>query len=167
MLVPIVASQFVEGWNWSGSDYVFAAIMILLVASLFELGNSFSQNTLYRTGFGLALLSGFLIFWGNLAVGFIGSEDNPANLMYLGVLAIAFLGATMSGFKPQGMARTMFVTAAAMAIVPVIALMMNSTFAEIPEAAGTPYIFALNTVFVVLFIGAGLLFRQAHEPSTN
>jgi hypothetical protein len=34
----------------------------------------------------------FLV-WMNLAVGIIGSEDNPANLMFGGVLALGILGA--------------------------------------------------------------------------
>jgi hypothetical protein len=165
LLIPIIASRFVEGWNWAFSDYVFAGVMFFGTGALFEIGRMMSSNISYRVGFGLALLTGFMIIWGNLAVGFIGSEDNPANLMYFGVLALSFLSAIAARFDAPGMARVMFGTAFGIALVPVIALVMKSTFAEIPEAAGVTTIFALNFFFVILFIGSGLLFKQSSEPT--
>jgi hypothetical protein len=40
---------------------------------------------------GLALTAAFLIVWLNVAAGLIGIEDDdPANLLYVGVLAIGF-----------------------------------------------------------------------------
>jgi hypothetical protein len=161
MLLPLLGSLFLEGWAWSGSDYVFAAVLFFGTACLFELGSVMSSNIMYRLGFGLALISGFLLVWGNLAVGFIGSEDNPANLMYFGVVAIGFLGAIISRFQAKGLSKVMFVMAVAQALVPVIAWMMKSAFAEHPDAAGAPLVFALNAIFVLLFVGSGLLFRHA------
>jgi hypothetical protein len=49
----------------------------------------------------------------NLAVGVIGTEDDPANLMYVGVLAVGIIGAIIARFRPHGMARTLFATALA------------------------------------------------------
>jgi thiazole synthase ThiGH ThiG subunit len=59
----------------------------------------------------LALVAAMLLVWVNLAVGIIGSEDNPANIMYLGVHAVLILGALLALFRPQGMARALFATA--------------------------------------------------------
>ncbi len=167
MLLPLAGRLFLPDWNWGPLDYVFAAIMVFGTASLFELGRILNNNNLYRAGFGMALVAGFILIWGNLAVGLIGSEDNPANLMYLVVLAIAFLGAIMARFQPRGLSRTMFATAAAIAIIPVIALITKSNFQDVPEAVGVAGVFALNTLFVVLFIGSGLLFHQSRTPATN
>ncbi len=50
----------------------------------------------YRFAVGVALAAAFLLVWMNLAVGLIGSEDNPANLMYFGVLAVGFIGAIIA-----------------------------------------------------------------------
>lgn len=41
----------------------------------------------------------------NGAVGIVGSEDNPANLMYGGVLAVGIVGAVIARFRAEGMAR--------------------------------------------------------------
>lgn len=89
----------------------------------------------------------------NLAVGIIGEPDNPANLMYVAVLAIGALGAIISRFKPQGMALTMFATAFAQALVAIVALL----------AGMQPFIglIIINWIFFTLFAASGWMFRQA------
>ena len=95
----------------------------------------------------------------NLAVGIIGSEDNPANLLYLGVLAVGILGAGFVRFRPRGMARTLLATALAQMLVPVIALIIWRPSLE--EAPGIVGVFTLNAFFAALFVVSALLFRQA------
>jgi hypothetical protein len=52
-----------------------------------------ASGTAYRFAVGLALTAAFLIVWLNAAGGLIGIEDDdPANLLYVGVLAIGFVG---------------------------------------------------------------------------
>jgi hypothetical protein len=113
------------------------------------------SNTAYRVAFGLALAAGFVIVWLNVAAGLIGIEDDdPANLLYVGVLAIGAIGAIASRFKPRGLARASFATAFALAVVGAIAL-------TLPNTAGPLQIVILHAVLVALFAGAGLLFRHA------
>ena len=47
------------------------------------------------------------------------------NLMYLGVIAVGFVGAFIARFQSRGMALALFATAVAQMLVPVIALMMG------------------------------------------
>lgn len=109
----------------------------------------------YRFAAGLALVAAFLIVWLNVAAGLMGIEDDdPANLLYVGVLAIGFIGALIARFQPRGLARAMFATALAQALVGVIAL-------KYPNTAGPVQIVLLHGLFVALFAGAGLLFRHA------
>ena len=64
-----------------------------------------------RWATGFALVAAFLIVWLNAAAGLIGIEDDdPANLLYVGVLAIGLIGAIVARFQPGGMARAMFAT---------------------------------------------------------
>ena len=52
------------------------------------------SHTAYRVAVGLALTAAFLIVWLNAAAGLIGiKDDDPANLLYVGVLAIGLIGA--------------------------------------------------------------------------
>lgn len=113
------------------------------------------SNTAYRFAVGLALTAAFLIVWLNAAAGLIGIEDDdPANLLYVGVLAIGVIGAIIARLQPRGLARALFATAMAQALVGAIAL-------KLPNTAGSVQILILHGVFVALFAGAALLFRYA------
>ena len=109
----------------------------------------------YRLAAGLALTAAFLIVWLNAAAGLIGIEDDdPANLLYVGVLAIGFVGAVVARLHPLGLARAMFATALAQALVGAVAL-------KLPNTASSMHIVILHGVFVALFAGAALLFQSA------
>jgi hypothetical protein len=113
------------------------------------------SNTAYRFAVGLALTTAFLIVWLNAAAGLIGIEDDdPANLLYVGVLAIGCIGAIIARLQPRGLARAMFATALAQALVGAIAF-------KLPNTASSVQIVILHGVFVSLFAGAALLFRYA------
>jgi len=119
------------------------------------------NNTAYRLAVGLALTAVFLIVWLNAAAGLIGIEDDdPANLLYVVVLAIAFVGAIIARLQPRGMARAFFVTALAQALVGAVALKM-------PNTASAVQIVILHGVFVALFFGAAWLFRHAAHQGTR
>jgi hypothetical protein len=114
-------------------------------------------NIAYRFAVGVALAASLLLVWINLAVGIIGTEDDLANSMYVGVLAVGIIGASIGRFRPPGMARALFATALAQALVAVIALI----FGLGSPWSGPGEILALNGLFVALFVGSALLFRYA------
>jgi hypothetical protein len=125
ILLPLLAMKFTSEVNWDMEDFTFAIFMIGGVGLAFELAVRVSRNWSYRAGFALALLAAFLLVWGNLAVGFIGSEDNPINGIYFGVVAIALAGSLISLLKPKGMALTMAVTGAAQILAGLVALYLD------------------------------------------
>ena len=116
------------------------------------------QNTAYRAAVGLALGTALFLVWGMAALGVIGVEGDPADLMYFGVLAVGISGAIVARFRPDGMARAMLVTAAATALVGVIALMLGKHHSPISSVLE---ILGLNGMFGLLFAGSALLFRSA------
>ena len=121
-LLPVAAQRFAEGMDWSVSDFVTWAVMLLVAAGAFELSMRSSRNWAYRFGAAVAIGAAFLLVLANLAVGVIGSEGNPANLLYLGVLALGIGGAFAAEFKPRGMARATGAMAVAATAVGVLAL---------------------------------------------
>ena len=123
----------------------------------YELVASKGDTIAYRLAVGVAVAASLLLVWVNLAVGLIGNEDNPANLMYIGVLAVLFIGAVISRFQPRGMAHASFATALAQALVPVIAL----TIWKPRVTSGVVNVLGVNALFVMLFIGSALLLRRA------
>ena len=113
------------------------------------------NDAAYRFAVGLALVGAFLIVWLNVAAGLLGIEDDdPANLLYVGVLAIGCIGAVIARFQPRGLARALFATAVAQALVGAIAL-------NYPNTASPAQIALLHGLFVALFASAALLFRYA------
>jgi len=114
------------------------------------------QNaTAYRLGAILALTAAFVIVWLNVAAGLLGIEDDdPANLLYAGVLAIGSIGALIARFEPRGLSLALFVTALAQAGVGGFAL-------TYPNTAGPVQIVILHSVLVAMFAGSGWLFRVA------
>ena len=92
-----------------------------------------------------------------IAVGLIGDEGCPANLLYLGVLAVGFAGALIARLEPRGMARALFAAAVAQALVPLIAAQFwkPSTTSNLADVLGA------SAVFIGLWVGAGVLFQRA------
>jgi hypothetical protein len=164
LLLPWVAMQFTDEMNWDATDFAFAGALILGTGVTFELAARMTNNNAYRGAVGVALAAAFILIWINAAVGIIGSEDNPANLMYGGVLAVGIIGAVIARFKPDGMARTLFVTALAQALVGVIALAagFGSTAQSFPEA-----IVLLSGFFSALWFLSAYLFRKAAREQTS
>jgi hypothetical protein len=111
---------------------------------------------------GIAVVSALLLVWVNAAVGMIG-DDNPANVMYVGVIVVGIMGAIIARQQAHGMARTLYAMAIAQMVVPVLALILWPT----DFAPGVVGVFALNGVFAVLWLLAAWLFRHAareHRP---
>lgn len=155
LLLPLVA-----GAPWTASDYVFAAVIFGIVGGLLELAVRRSRNPWYRLGALTAVLASFLLVWINAAVGVIGSEDNPANLMFLGVIAIALAGAIAARFRAEGMARAMAVAAIAEALVavPVVAMKLGAT-----EPPGLTGVLILIGGFTAIWAVSAALFRKAAQ----
>lgn len=115
------------------------------------------SDTAYRFAAGLAVIAALAIIYLNLAAGLLGIEDDdPANLLYVGVLAIGLVGAIVARFQPRGLALAMFATALAQALVGAFAL-------NYPNTAGQVQIVVLHGLFVAMFAGAGSLFWYAGQ----
>ena len=112
---------------------------------------NWSQNggtVAYRAAAGVAVAAALLLVWMNLAVGLIGNEENPVNLLYAGVLCVGIIGAFVARFQPRPMASALFATASiAQVLVPVIAIMIWRP----PLTSGLVGVVILNTFFVALW----------------
>jgi hypothetical protein len=150
LLLPLIAMQFTDEVVWDVADFVIFGALIVGAGVAFELAAKKTGNAAYKTGVGLALAAAFLLIWVNGAVGIIGNEDNDANLMYFGVLAVGLIGALIARFEPQGMARAMIATAGAQVLVFVIALV-----------AGWGFTGPITFFFLAFWAGSARLFQTA------
>lgn len=158
LLLPLVAMQFTGEVNWDETDFLVMGALLFGACGAFELAARTTGNTAYRAAVGVAVVAAFLLIWINLAVGIIGSEDNPANLMYLGVLAVGILGGIIGRFTPAGMARALAATALAQTLAGLIALLAGwgATGQNWPQV-----ILVLTGFFAALWLGSAWLFRKA------
>jgi len=153
--VPAIAMRFAPaaGFDWSPMDFVVMGVLLGAVGLGVELVVRASSSLAWRAGAVVAVLTAFLTIWVNLAVGMIGSEDNPYNFVFLAVLALALAGALLARFRAAGMARAMLVAVLAQAAA---------------GAAGLPQdprggIFSIG--FGLLWLLAAGLFALASRPS--
>lgn len=158
LLLILVARQLTNEVQLNETS---AYILILLaIGGFYELWQWLKiQTRIYRIAFGIGLMGMSFLGWVSGAVGIIGSENNPVNLMYWAVFAAGLIGSLVSRFKPLGMAYTLFVTALIQESIPVIALISSPKVSW--GDAGVIGVFILNSIFAVFFIVSGLLFRLA------
>ncbi len=166
LLLPLLAMQVTDQVVWDVADFAIFGALLVGVGVTYELVVRKTADTAYRAAVGVALAAAFLLVWVNGAVGIIGSEDNDANLMYGGVLAIGIIGSIFARFQPHGMARALFATALAQALVPVIALIIWNPQVT-SWAPGVLGVFGLNTFFVALWVVSALLFRRASATGSK
>lgn len=150
LLVPLVAMRFTAEVDWDETDFLAFGAMLAMAGGGVELAVRASGSALYRAGAAIALATAFFLVWINLAVGMIGSEDSPANLLFLAVLAAALGGAAAAGPSAAGMARAMLAAAGVQAMIGLIAAI-----------SGWPTPLFAHGVFVMLWAASALLFRRA------
>ena len=162
LLLPALAMQVTDEVVWDLADFIVAGSLLFGTGLMYELVARKGSNVAYRVAVGVALATALILVWMNLAVGLIGSEDNPANLMYIGVLAVGLVGALIARLRAREMARALLATALAQALVPVIALIVWKPSVTSAEAfVDMLGVFGVNAIFVVLFVASALLFRRS------
>lgn len=156
LTVPLSAMQFTREVNWSVSDFIIMGVLVFSTGSSFVLLIRNAPNWLYRVAVASAMGSTFLLIWANLAVGLIGGGPHAGNLMYIGVVAVVIIGTYLSRFTPAGMEKVMFITAVALVVVAVIALLSGMQYYP---GSSVGEIIGVNAFFAFLFAVSGLLFR--------
>lgn len=100
LAAPFIAMRLTSEVYLTASDFIFAGALLAVIGCAFELAVRASQNRAYRAGTALALLATFLTIWANLAVGIVGSENNPANLLFFAALLVGIIAACVTRFPP-------------------------------------------------------------------
>jgi len=156
LLLPLLAMQITDEVAWDPADFIVAGVLLFGAGLAYELVARKGGTLAYRAAVGVAVATALLLVWMNLAVGIIGNEGNPADLMYAGVLAVGLIGALLARFRPDGMARALLATALAQMVVAMIALI-----------AGLGFTLIVNGLFAALWVGSALLFRRASATGSQ
>lgn len=158
MLAPAVATRLTDEMAWDSADFILVGLLLAAGCVIWELAVRRSGSVAYAAGMGVAVGAAFLLFLVNGAVGFIGSEDNPVNLVFLTVPAVALGGAIVARFRPGDMARALAVTAGAQVAAGALGLFL------FPDLLG----FLVGTaLFVPLWLLSAWLFGRAAANSAE
>lgn len=168
LLIPLVAMQFTQEVVWTFSDFVFAGVLLFGTGLTYVLIARKWNNTMYRMGVGVGVAAGLLLVWANAAVGLVGSEDNPGNLLYASVLAVALIGAFAARFRPLGMSNAMFAASLTYVLVTIVDMFVWTP----PTGTDEPQVnfvrvLVFNLVFAAIWAVSGVLFRRANAASPS
>jgi hypothetical protein len=153
LLLPAVAMQLnVEGVVWTASDFIAMGAILLVACGSFEVLARSAPNFAYLAAAAIAIGTGFLMVWANLAVGIVGDDLNGANVMFFGVVLVAIVATLLARFRAPAMANAMFATAGALVLTIAVAL---TAFGASALEAG------LTMVFVAGWLVSGALFRMS------
>lgn len=156
LTIPLVTMQFTDEVRWSLSDFALMGLLLFSASSVLVLALRVTSRIAYRAGALIAISTTFLMVWANLAVGLIGAGPNAANVMYGGVVGILVVAVYLSRLKAKGMQRAMFITASAVLLTGVIALLTNM---QNYPGSSVKEIVAVSVFFAIPYLASGLLFR--------
>ena len=151
IMVPLVASRFVERWHWGAGRFLFVYFLFFAMGIMYAL---VAQNSVpsYKAGAAVSMVTGFSLGWSTMVQ--VADSGHPQNFAYCGVLAVGIFGALLARLEPGGLARTLFAMAVTLVLITVF----------LPSGAAPDLARRMaigHFVFTAIFISAGLMFRQA------
>lgn len=155
LMAPLVASRVVEGWQWEAKGFVLVYVLFFGTGMAYALIARKMAEWTYKTGSGLALVTGFALGWANMI--HMSEADNPMYVVYFGVLVMGGAGAWLVRLEAEGMARDLFAMATVLAAMGTVEVLLSRDASSGPKAR----IGVLHGGCAALFTVSGLLFRQA------
>lgn len=73
LLIPLVAMQFSDEWDWGVADFIIVSILLAGVGFGFQLIVAGAKNNSRQVAIGIVLAAAMILTWMELAVGIFGS----------------------------------------------------------------------------------------------
>lgn len=160
LLIPFIAMRYTTEVDWSASDFILMGLLLFGFGTAYVLISRLSAHPAYRWGVAVAVGTGFLLIWSNLAVGLIGSEDNAINTWYFLIPVYGLVGGIIARFQAS---KLTWIVLGAAGIQIVITLGALATGAQHLPYSSVTEIIGVNAFFTAFWLAAAALFRQA-EP---
>ena len=152
LALPAVAMQFIPDVDWTGGDFIFAAILLGLLGGGVELAFRIGRSGLQAAAIALFTLVSFFTLWSNMAVGIVGAESEPVNAGF----TLAVFAAVVLGLIFKFRSAVMRGACLALAILqPVLGLVATVTM------PGHGVEWGVLGVFAALWATAAILFHKA------
>ena len=151
IILPIIVLRLVEGVAWDlPGDALFLGLLTLSSLLALEVAARLRPTLSLPAALAYAAAAGLLSIWINLAVGIVGSEDDPVNILFAAPPIIALLGSAAARFRTAGMATAMIAAAAAQLGVLLLLVFIGAGFTG-----------PVTVFFVTLWLLSATLFRTA------
>jgi hypothetical protein len=95
----------------------------------------------------------------NLAVGIVGSTDNPQNQGFFGVVVAAMACTFVARLRPDGMARAMLATAGVQALLGL--MVATAPITARVDPMGPQGVLLLTGLFTALWLASAALFHRS------
>ena len=121
-------------------------------------------RTSYLLGLALAAFTALFLVFAVGALGIVG-DGGPPDLLYLGALAVALVGAAVARLRAPGMARAFAAAAVVTLVAPAVVLL-----AGLLDGGSVLDLLGLSAMYAVLFGAAAWLFHRASgapSPTTS
>ena len=159
LLIPYAASFITEEMEWTASDYFIVWVMLFVTGTFYAFISRLSSGLIYRSAVAVSCFTGLFMVWSNLAVGIIGNEDNPVNLVYFILIMVGLIASFAVRFKPRGLAYVTGGMAIALAVIAAYAIIAG--YHHAPESSLTQIV-GVHMIFITPLSIAAILFHQ--EP---
>lgn len=151
LALPAIAMQFTDEVDWTGGDFIVAAVLLLVTGLAAEGGLRLARSWPHLIGFAFFTFTAFFTIWSNLAVGIIGSEDEAINTGFFVLLLMGIVASAVGLFKPRPMS-------AITGVLSVSQLAMG--LAAMRAMPGHQVEWGVLLMFATLWLGASLAFRR-------
>jgi len=122
-----------------------------------------TNRAAYLSALAITLFSTLFLMVVIGAVGLIGVEGDPFDLLYFVVVTVGVLGAFTTRLRAEGMKYTLSAMAATQAIIVIVALIVGKQHVEVSSVTE---ILLLNGFFIALQLSAAKLFAISVEQPT-
>lgn len=155
LCLPAVAMLFTTEVAWGPGDFLLMAGLLGLCSGAIDLTVRHAPNRAYVGGVLVSVVGAFLLVWANLAVGLVGDEGNPLNLIFDAIPAVGVIGAFVSRWRAAGLARTL----------RVMTILQMASLALIPS--GEPRLLIAIGGFAIVWWAAAWLFTAASRQESK
>ena len=152
LALPAVAMQFTRDVDWTGGDFIFAAILLGLLGGGIELAFRVGRSGKQAAAIALFTLLSFLTLWSNMAVGIIGDEGEAVNAGFTMAIVASAAIALITRFRAAAMRLVCVILAI---LQPLLGLVAALTL----PAHATEWV--ILGVFAALWAASAFLFSQA------
>lgn len=156
-VLPWIAMRLTNEVVWTASDFVVWAAMLLVACTVADVALRKASNFLTLAAGLIAVAAGFFTVWANLAVGIIGNENDPHNLVFMAVPVVALVGGVIARLKPDRMVVAMLVAA----VVQVAAAVFAISDGRVDQGSRTAEIVLAAVIMPGLWLLSAGLYKKA------